>query len=195
MATREQIVKYWNGTRAAEIAYPKHRGRWPDADTVDHLRRLCIGFVCDVGCGTGRCADAFNPGAYVGIDINPTAIERAQHEMPLHSFRRIDWDDPYPTADTYLFYTCLMHVRDEDLPLVIVRAKPRIVIAECMSRAYRNERAFNFNRDADDYRRVLSECGFGVVAFEDHPTNYQVGRRPPLRRRYMVAEFGKEHAA
>lgn len=186
----ERIVEYWHGDKAAERSYPKERGRWPDDDHVPMLQKLCTGFVCEVGCGTGRCADAFPPERYIGVDINPTAIDVARLEHPDHQFKAIRWDDPYPPADSYLFHTCLMHVPDSELRWVLLRARPRIVIFESMMRAYSNPSIFNFQRDPQFYWMQLNSAGFSIMRYFDMPTNYQVakGDRPPLRRRFMVGE-------
>ena len=185
-----RVVEYWQGQKAADRAYPKERGRFPDADHVDWIRKICRGFVCEVGCGTGRCSDAFAPSEYVGVDINPTAIEVARAEKPGYDFRTIAWDDPYPVAETYLFHTCLMHVPDDELRWALLRARPRIAIFESMMRAYAQPEIFNFQRDAQDYWIALNSAGFTVVEYYDRPTVYQEarGRRPPLRRRFMVGE-------
>jgi SAM-dependent methyltransferase len=186
-ATREDIIQYWTGPKAAERSYPAHRGRWPDHDHIHILRRLCAGKVCDVGCGTGRCADAFEPFFYIGVDINEAAIERARREKPEHVFQLIAWGDKYPAGDTYLFHTSLMHVLDEELGDVLARVWGRIVIFECMQREYRDERHFIFNRTPEEYMTALREVGFEILGLEEYPTAYQVDRQPPLVRRFLVA--------
>ena len=190
MTNLNDIVKYWSGAKAAKRSYPTEKGRFADPDHVGILQRLCKGFVCEVGCGTGRCSDAFEPDGYVGIDINPEAIEIAKTEKPKHAFKVIRWHDEYPDADTYLFHTCLMHVPDDLLDSVLLRAKPRVVIFESMMLEYSNPEEFNFQRTRDAYKSALQRCGFDMVGLEDHSTLYQSDRRRrlELRRRFMVGE-------
>ncbi len=190
MTNKEKVIRFWQGDKAAELSYPKHRGRWPDDDTVNILKRLCRGNVCEIGCGTGRCADAFTRKRYVGVDINENAIQIARRENPGYAFHLIDWDALYPFADTYLFYTTLQHIPDEDIPSVLARLQSRIVIQEIMLREFRNETKLRFHRSPDEYIHLLGSAGFKVVKVEEHSTNYQVNRprKPKFKRRFLVAE-------
>ncbi len=190
MTQREQVIQFWRGEKAAELSYPKHRGRWTDDDTVDILKRLCKDNVCEIGCGTGRCSDAFPPRRYVGVDINRAAIMIARLENPRYTFWYILWGDPYPVADTYLFYTTLQHIPDEDIPGVFAKIQGRVVIQEIMLREYRNEAKLRFHRTSKEYEHLLNDAGFAVVKLEEHSTNYQVNRngRPAFTRRFLIAE-------
>ena len=190
MTNKEKVIQFWQGDKAAELSYPKHRGRWPDDDTVDILHRLCRGNVCEIGCGIGRCSDAFKRSRYTGIDINEDAIRIAKQENPGYSFIAQSWDESYPIADTYLFYTTLQHIPDEDIPGVLARVKGRIVIQEIMLREFRNEMKLRFHRTPDEYIHLLGAAGFKVKKVEEHPTNYQVNKpgKPKFTRRFMVAE-------
>jgi len=187
---RAACIKRWTGQKAALESYPGHRGRWPDDDHVEILARLCKGFVCEVGCGTGRCSDAFDPEEYIGVDINEAAIGIARAEQPDHHFYTIEWDEKYPLADTYLFHTCLMHVPDEDLDGVLDRCAGRVVIADWMEPKLHNPRGCVFQRDQEAYRQALRRNGFAMLSFEDYETKYQLGRGADvtLRRRFMTGE-------
>lgn len=187
---KEQVIAFWQGEKAARLSYPMHRGRWPDEDTPAILRQLCIGYVCEIGCGTGRCSDAFTPECYVGLDINEAAVIIAAKENPKHVFYTIKWDDEYPAADTYLFYTTLQHVPDDALLEVFIRCSNRIVIQEIMLRECRNEHLLRFHRSPDDYRDALEAAGFEIIDFREYPTTYQPQRkdRPKFSRRFLVAE-------
>lgn len=191
MTNKEKVIQFWSTEKAALMSYPKHRGRWPDDDTIAILKRLCRGNVCEVGCGTGRCSDAFTRKRYVGVDINKDAIRIAQQENPGYSFSLIDWDALYPLAETYLFYTTLQHIPDEDIPGVLARLKGRVVIQEIMLREFRNEMKLRFHRTPDEYMHLLGAAGFRIEKVEEHPTNYQVNKfgKPKFKRRFMVAEY------
>ena len=186
-ATRDQVIKRWAGTRAAEESYPKRLGTWADEDHVQVLAELCTGVVCEVGCGTGRCCEAFAEGTYVGVDINGAAVQHARTWHPEHDFRHIGWDDAYPEADTYLFHTCLMHVPNEELAAVLVRAKPRIVIYEVMEPLL-NRRALVWHRSVEDYVYALERSTFDVTEHRVLPTLYQPRAGITLQRHFMVGE-------
>ena len=192
MTDRRACIKRWRGKDAALESYPIHRGRWPDDDHIGILQRLCTGHVCEVGCGTGRCADAFETYQYTGVDINKAAIEVARVEKPDHLFCEVSWDDMYPLADTYLFHTCMMHIPGEELPSVLERVTGRIVIADWMEPRLHNPRGCIWQRSADEYTTALRMAGFTDIAFEEHDTNYQLSAHSTfkLKRRFITGQSG-----
>jgi len=167
---REYCLAYWSGKTGADRAYPRSHGTWPDLRAPGRLRRFCKGYICEVGCGTGRVAGALRPKRYVGIDINPTAIKRARELYKNHDFRVVDWDDPYPEAQTYLFHTTLLHLPDALLPFVADKLRAhvapgqRVVIAESMDRRLRARSSVDrsWQRDKADYVAWLSSVGYSV---------------------------------
>ena len=46
--------------------------------------------VLEVGCGYGRLCRAFVPQCYIGVDINPKAIEAARQKNPGYKFDLIN---------------------------------------------------------------------------------------------------------
>lgn len=161
---RARVIKQWSGSKGSNNVYPKRYGKWPDEDSVRKLQELCLGRVCDVGCGTGRCAEAFSPDRYVGIDINEDAIRVARREYPRYTFETVGWDDPYPVVDTYLFYTVLLHIPDDELIGIFNKTcngniHSRLVVFECMNRENRNEDRGNFQRDSQQYADVAAHVG------------------------------------
>lgn len=179
----------WTGEKGARLAFPSRMGRWPDDDAVEILQRLCVGNVCEIGCGTGRCAEAFGPDRYMGIDVNPAAIVEARKQFQRHRFAVVDWTADYPDADTYLFYTVLLHVPDCEIPSVLERtrrpeSKPsRLVIFESMCGELRKVSTGAFNRDESAYVQALAAMGRRVVSIETLPSKWH-----PFTRTFMVAE-------
>ena len=182
-------VRRWQGKWGCAHAYPGKHGRWPDEDAVNILREVCCGVVCDVGCGTGRCAEAFPPDRYVWVDVNPAAIEQARKEFPQHEFRVIGADEAYPRADTYLFYTVLLHVPDSNLLRVLSRTKlsdgspSRVVIFETMNPKYRDEKRGIFNRAPIEYAKATAIFGKREIELRRLPS-----AAPPHERHFYVAE-------
>ncbi len=186
---RSKVESRWTGVEAALESYPPQYGVFADDDHVDILAKLCKGRICEIGCGTGRCADVFGQQVYVGVDINLKAIELARMEHPGYDFRHIAWDDRYPEADTYLFHTCLMHVPPEELQGVLVRAKPRLVIFESMNAEYDKPHKLAWHRDPREYVYALNKAAFDVTHFEKHKTLYQPNKNgTPRVRCFMIAE-------
>ena len=189
---RDAVIEHWRGKKAALTSYPLRLGRWADSNQVSILQRLCKGFVVEIGCGTGRCSDAFEPDKYLGLDINPDAITIACDLNPKHLFRKIGWFDEYPKADTYLFHTSLMHVPDEDLHAVLMRTSSRVVIFEAMEPVLRKPPIY-FHRSAADYIEALKRAGYRYNYIEEYNTNYQLNgpKKPKLKRRFVVAHNGE----
>lgn len=159
---RQRAINQWSGREGARKSWPKNSPRWPDNDSIALLQTYCHGVLCEIGCGIGRCAEAFPPEQYIGVDINAEAIQLARSEFPHHRFEAIKWDDPYPEADTYLFYTMLLHIPDGELVDILKRTdngngKPkRLVIFESMSRSLRNTRKGNYQRDPSEYEHIFA---------------------------------------
>jgi SAM-dependent methyltransferase len=78
-----------------------------------HIRSLQLGYVLDVGCGIGRCL-AFNDGNGVGIDHNPTSIERCR-ERGLEAYTPSEFDSLNPGLfDSLLLSHVLEHTTPEE---------------------------------------------------------------------------------
>lgn len=144
--------EYWqNNSQLMHITPPGEE--FPEVGLPEALRQVRLGKVFEFGCGYGRLAQFFDPSAYVGFDINRHAIEQAQKNLPRHVFG-FEWQP----ADTFLAYTVLLHIPDDEIAEVIANAKKyrRIVIGEIMGREWR--RPGNppvFNRDAEEYAAMI----------------------------------------
>lgn len=187
-AERNRAIRRWTSEQSLELMYPKRNGLWPDSDSIELLQRYCRGKVCEIGSGDGRCSEAFTPGDYVGVDINRFAIKKAKREKPRYRFKAIGWDDKYPDADTYLFYTVLLHIPDADVFSVLARASKnkratRMVIFEAMDSALRNGNLGNYQRNPDVYRKTLKAVGWKIVELHELPS-----KAPPFVRHFLIAE-------
>ena len=187
-ASVAKALRQWCGPRGASHSYPSRYGKWPDKDSVDILKRLCQGFVCEVGCGTGRCCEAFQPDSYVGLDVNEHVVKEARRAYPRHSFQTVGWHDVYPEADTYLFYTMLLHVPDDEVMNVLARTKhdgyqPRVVVFETMCRDYRSEKQGNYQRDIHEYMDMMNRTGRRIVESMRLSSD-----APPHFRHFLVTE-------
>jgi len=142
-------AEYWQNNKQLEHITPPGE-EFPEIGLRDALLQACIGNVFEFGCGYGRLAQFFSHQRYTGYDINRHAIEKARHNLPKHIFGN-EWVD----ADTFLAYTVLLHIPDNEIEFVLNHAKrkySRIVIGEMMGREWR--RPGNppvFNRDQQDY--------------------------------------------
>ena len=186
---RQAVIRQWTGHPAALRTYPRQHGRWPDRDAPGLLQELCQGKVCDVGCGTGRCAEAFHDKDYIGVDINPAALAIAKREWPKHEFQLLQWDDLYPPADTYLFYTLLLHIPDGEIEHIAKRTtngngkSVRVVVFESMDRSLRNPNNGVFHRDVTEYIELFRALGKRVVYYRQFTS-----RCHPYFRQFLVME-------
>jgi len=152
---RAQVEEKWIGPGGVRLAHPRDCAK-VDPSVVAALKEVCVGKVCEIGCGTGRIAKLFSSENYIGLDINHLAVGSAEKACPRHNFDLIMWDTLYPTADTYLFFTVMMHIPDAELSGVIKRLDRRVVVVESMGRWLRDYgKGNNYQRDPKEYRNYF----------------------------------------
>lgn len=146
-------AEYWRSNKTLLHTTPPGE-LFPEVGLYDKLTAACKGSVFEFGCGYGRLAPAFHPSAYIGYDINPTALAAARKNAPAHLFTDMEW----PDADTVLAHTVLLHIPDDQIQETLDRMKAykRIVIGEITGRHWRRRGDPPvFNREIGDYERML----------------------------------------
>ena len=132
---------YWQGEDGIRNVIPRagRRGEYPENPGFDPLKILPDIIkgrpICEIGCGYGRLAEAFEPDKYIGVDCNLEAIVRAKKRLPEYSFHEVN-EYRYPPSMAKLAYTVAMHIPDEEYP-EFVKAMcdstgDQIVIAEIL---------------------------------------------------------------
>lgn len=156
--------EYWQNNNNLVHITPSGE-RFPEINLFEALQKAVKGSVFEFGCGDGRLSPAFNCEHYAGFDINPAALKAAQKANPLHKYVT-EW----AAANTFLAYTVLLHVPDDEIESIINQAKrnySRIVIGEIMGREWR--RPGNppvFNRNKEDYLDLVGwKCNFMPVKY------------------------------
>ena len=134
------------------------------------------GRVVEIGCGPGRLACAFEPHAYLGLDLNERSIAEARTRNPLHAFDVVQ--DELPQADAYLIHTVLMHVPDSDLDALLGRMNaPVVCVSEMMGREWRREGDPPvFNREPSEYAEAFAAHGY--VLSHARTETYEHYRKP-----------------
>ena len=161
--TREELVEFWRGDNLKNITPPS--SAFPAGfDESAFLKRLwpllASTSVVEIGCGFGRLASAFPPEIYLGLDINPEAIEKAKIHRPDYRFEVIDFGASYPKADLYLAYTVFLHIDDKNMAGLNRRLRDvcrQLLIVEIMDPAFRElpSAVPNFVRTRSDYQRFF----------------------------------------
>jgi SAM-dependent methyltransferase len=131
------------------------------------------GSILEVGCGYGRLSGAFDADRYTGVDINPTAVQKASELRPGHRYVAVSDSDPLPAADTAFSYAVLLHISDQDIQTFLERmtaAAPRIILAEVMDPRWRRPGDPPvFNRDPEEYILRMGMLRYGVVRYVKLP--------------------------
>lgn len=162
---KQKIKDYWkqDGLRnltAGDTDFPEG---WDPVEKLKHfLDRMEFTSVLDLGCGAGRLCRAFLPENYLGVDLNPAAVDLARLRFPAYDFREINFDDDIPQADLTLAYTVFLHLDDERLKETLSKIKSKyLIVAEILGREWRSEKVFN--RNLEDYEQILSDAGYKIT--------------------------------
>lgn len=78
--------------------------------------------VLDFGCGYGRLCQAVPPSDYLGVDINPSAITKAETENPKYKFlhsKDLSEVVDIRSFDFIMFYAVLLHLSDQAIENLI----------------------------------------------------------------------------
>lgn len=160
--TTDDLTRFWIDDGLASILPPgDNPAGFDELELLSEVYRLSRATdVVELGCGYGRLAGAFAPERYLGLDVNPAAIEKARTFAPRHRFRLIDFDAALPAADLCLAYTVLLHVDDRnirDLARRITASFGKLLIVEILGRRGRDGRSSvpNYRRDRRDYERIF----------------------------------------
>lgn len=170
-------AEFWRGNARLRDITPRGE-RFPEVGLFSTLAAVRRGSVFEFGCGDGRLAPAFSAEMYAGFDINPAALAAARCTNPGYRFV-----DQWQPAETWLAWTVLLHVPDDELPALLARTASygRVVIGEVMGRHWRRPGDPPvFNREADEYVELLGrplverrevpypryQCALSVLVFE-----------------------------
>ena len=196
----------WQGEDGIRNIIPRagRKGEYPEQPGFDPLEVLAAIIkgrpVCEVGCGYGRLAGAFEDDKYIGVDINAEAIVRAKRTHTTHSFHTID-EYRYPPTMSKFAYTVCMHVPDDEYQTMIEAmcesTGEQIVIAEILGSHLRKDLTHNkvgvshatFGRDQLQHENEFLKHGWSLVTYHRKPY--------PGKGNFTFLDFRKgfDHAA
>ncbi len=146
-------LSYWRTVDTLKKATPQGLPNPEGFDVVEYLRNLWDGeFVIDFGCGYGRLSQAFDPGCYLGIDVNVQALELARERNPGYNYQ-VGTSLPQQEG-LVLFYTVLLHMSDEEITALNV-SSDRIIVAEILAITLPTQ-GLVYDRSVERYERLFS---------------------------------------
>jgi len=171
---------YWI-ERGLESIVPAGNDNPEGFDPTEIVEHYALGSILEIGCGFGRIARGLDPKRYLGLDINPKAIELAKVAHPKHTFEVIS-GDKYPSAETILYYTVMLHMGPDALAHEIEKISAgrykRVIVCEIMDEKWRREgNPPVFNRSPESYIKGFEVYGWNLLSREDRPYNHYVGQR------------------
>lgn len=114
--------------------------------------------VLDVGCGTGRLAELCE--SYVGVDINPNAVEYARREGREAYTINGPEDLPEGSFDYTTFFSVFTHIAHEDRMAYLRAAPSRRVIADIRIGDESKGHPGTWEADEVEFLRGAGEIGF-----------------------------------
>lgn len=167
-------LAWWRNNESLAHIVPPGTGNGPEGfDICEALHEFVSPHetVLDFGCGVGRLTRCFAPDRYVGVDVNLSALLRAEEHHPEHHYEYVQ--DELPRADVALAYTVLLHVPDDALDGVITRlarAVRRVLVVEILGRKWRRDGVpATFNRTLDDYAAAFAGHGMHLLGHKGYP--------------------------
>lgn len=151
-----------------------------------NLRRLDLGRVLDVGCGTGRNLSHLPPGS-VGVDHNPHSISSAR-DRGLDAYTTAEFDAanfPPGSFDSMLVAHVLEHMSEAagrelfDHYLPFVCDGGRVVVICPQERGYKSDPTHERWVDFSAIRQLAEQVGLAVERSWSFPFPRPIGRMFP----------------
>ncbi len=159
-----QSKDFWK-EQGLEHVIPKGFGEFPEGfDVHGVLRDLSdeVGYksVIDFGCGYGRLCESFDPSKYLGVDVNPAAIDQAKTKFEKYQFSLLT--DDVMGAELYLAYTVFLHLSDKELHGALQKFRCKwLIVSEILGREWQRDGLPPvYNRDLPDYVQILRSHDF-----------------------------------
>jgi len=129
LATQSKYKKWWIQDGLQNIipqGYGVYAEGWDFCHEVQQFllkHRLENQSVLDLGCGIGRLTPGFNSEKYIGVDLNPNAIQEARKLNPHYTFQEVDVNSEYPLADITFAYTVFNHLDADTIKSMKLKSK------------------------------------------------------------------------
>lgn len=166
--TAADLVEFWCADQLKNITPPSSPSP-AGYDEAEFLKKLVTilpaAKVVEIGCGFGRLAVAFAPEVYLGLDVNPEAVNQARRNHPNYRFEIVDFHADYPSAELYLAYTVFLHIDDQNLQQFnrrLATVCQNLLIVEVLDPVFRKRPSAvpNFVRSRADYEKIFTSFDF-----------------------------------
>lgn len=164
--------EYWENRAEIWNAQAAH-GNYPHVEEVtEMLDGLNFKTVLDVGCGNGRWYPFFkeNGKDYEGIDIAEKMVARAREAYPdgrFDAFKLEDINPEGPVYDLAFSYTCLQHIRPEDIEAAAAVLKKKSKYSLLIETPDNWGGNYGFNHEYKKYFNIVKEMK--AKKAEDNP--------------------------
>lgn len=150
---------FWTESGLEHIV-PEGFGDFPEGfDVKGELKQLVddIGYrsLLDFGCGYGRLCESFEPGKYLGVDINGRAIAEAKKRYAGYRFEH--WQSEPITADVCLSYSVFFHMTDAEIHQALKKMWCKwVIVAELLGKEWRRDGMPPiYSREENDYIQLF----------------------------------------
>ncbi len=150
---------FWQ-TDGLQHIHPQGFGEFPEGfDLVSEVKEIVKEIphtrVVDFGCGYGRLCESFETEKYLGVDINPQAIEEAKSKFSQYKFEIAE--KGIKGADLFFAYTVFLHLNDSEVDEVLRNMRCKwLVVGEILGKEWRRDGLPPvFNRNLEDYVKLM----------------------------------------
>ena len=128
-------------------------------DVVSFIKKLVddVGYssAIDFGCGEGRFCKSFDPGKYLGLDLDENNVSDARKKFPHYQF-----DHRFNVArraDIYFAYSAFMALKNSDLNKFLKKIRCNwLIIGEILGREWSRKASPTIHgRNLSDYVQML----------------------------------------
>jgi len=158
---------------------PQGYGTYPEGWDVCHevqqfllKHRLDRCSVLDLGCGVGRLTFGFNSEKYIGVDLNPHAIQEARKLNPHYTFQEVDVDSEYPLADITFAYTVFNHLDEKTIKAMKLKSD-YILQCELLGKEWSGGGLVSQGKDLSTYQQIFE--GYWIFDHVKFPYKRYVG--------------------
>ena len=143
--------------------------------TKEIIKELDYNTILDFGCGYGRLSKAFDSSKYIGIDLNPKALEIAKKNNIGYRYMKISEKEHYPNADIIYINDVFSHLNDYMVEMILMKfitnTNRYVMLSEIIGLEWKPE--YPFAREKGQYIILLKKYGYELYKeYKEDIDNY-----------------------